>query len=197
MAGLCRSPVAPKARYAAVPRSPLRDASHPGPTQRLPDRVTRLSSPTPGRCAPLRTQLHHPVQRLGCIRMGRRSRNRAHGVDRQTGGGMTTSVPRSRMARVQVDDVTWSTFRASIGATPASVALGKLVEREVAASRRRSAPDDAAVAAAVDEARGVAAELRDLIDRLDAARAAADAARGHHAPVYFPASSGRGEEGRK
>jgi hypothetical protein len=49
------------------------------------------------------------------------------------------------MARVQVDDVTWSEFRASLGATPASVALSKLVEREVAASRRRSAPDDAAV----------------------------------------------------
>jgi hypothetical protein len=78
------------------------------------------------------------------------------------------------MARVQVDDVTWSAFRASLGATPASVALGRLVEREVAASRRRSAPDDAAVAVAVDEARGVAAELLDLIDRLDAARGGAD-----------------------
>jgi hypothetical protein len=75
--------------------------------------------------------------------------------------------------------VTWSAFRASLGATPASVALGRLVEREVAAARRRSAPDDAAVAAAVDEARSVAAELRDLIDRVDASRAAADA--GHAA----------------
>jgi hypothetical protein len=74
-----------------------------------------------------------------------------------------------------VDDVTWSAFRASLGATPASVALGRLVEREVAAARRRSAPDDVAVTAAVDEVRSVAAELRYLIDRLDAARAAADA----------------------
>jgi hypothetical protein len=83
------------------------------------------------------------------------------------------------MARVQVDDVTWSAFRASLGATPASVALGKLVEREVAAARRRSAPDDTAVTAAVDEARSVAAELRDLIDRLDASRAVADAGDAH------------------
>jgi hypothetical protein len=78
------------------------------------------------------------------------------------------------MARVQVDDVTWSAFRASLGATPASVALGKLVEREVAATRRRLAPDAAAVTAAVDEARGVAAELQDLISRLDPVRSVSD-----------------------
>ena len=48
------------------------------------------------------------------------------------------------MARV-VDDVTGVRFRASLGATPASVALGKLVEREVAAARRRASPDAAAV----------------------------------------------------
>jgi hypothetical protein len=78
------------------------------------------------------------------------------------------------MARVQVDDVTWSAFRASLGATPASVALGKLVEREVAAARRRASPDAAAVTAAVGEARNVAAELQDLISRLDPVRDAAD-----------------------
>ena len=78
------------------------------------------------------------------------------------------------MARVQVDDVTWSAFRASLGATPASVALGRLVEREVAAARRRSAPDDVAVVVAVEEARNVAAELRGLIHRLDSARTTAD-----------------------
>jgi hypothetical protein len=35
------------------------------------------------------------------------------------------------------------------------------------------------VTAAVDEARSVAAELRDLIDRLDASRAVADAGDAH------------------
>jgi len=55
------------------------------------------------------------------------------------------------MARVQIDDATCSAFRASLGATSASVALGRLVEREVAAARRRSAPDDVAVTAAVEE----------------------------------------------
>ena len=75
--------------------------------------------------------------------------------------------------------MTWSAFRASLGATPASVALGRLVEREVAVGRRRSAPDDVAVTAAVDEARNVAAELRDLIDRLDATRTAADIGAAH------------------
>lgn len=64
--------------------------------------------------------------------------------------------------------------RASPGATPASVALGKLVERELAAARRRSAPDAIAVTAVVDEARSVAAELQDLISRLDPVRDVAD-----------------------
>jgi hypothetical protein len=72
------------------------------------------------------------------------------------------------MARVQVDDETWSAFRASLGATPASVALGRLVEREVAAARRRSGPDPEAIRAAVHEARAVTVELAELIDRLDA-----------------------------
>jgi hypothetical protein len=78
------------------------------------------------------------------------------------------------MARVQVDDVTWSAFRASLGATPASVALGRLVEREVAATRRRIDSGPAAVTAAVQEARIVAAELRDLINRLDGVPGVAD-----------------------
>lgn len=72
------------------------------------------------------------------------------------------------MSRVQVDDKTWSAFRASLGATPASVALGRLVEREVAAARRRSGADPDAISASVDEARAVAVELTALIDRLEA-----------------------------
>ena len=83
------------------------------------------------------------------------------------------------MARLQIDEVTYSAFKASLGATSRSVALGRLVEREVAAARRRSAPDDAAVTAAVEEARSVAGELRDLIDRLDATRTAADVGHAH------------------
>jgi hypothetical protein len=77
------------------------------------------------------------------------------------------------MARVQVDNETWSAFRASLGATPASVALGRLVEREVAAMRRRSAPDHEAINAAVEEARDLAAELSNLASRLEGRQAAA------------------------
>jgi hypothetical protein len=71
------------------------------------------------------------------------------------------------MARVQVSDETWSAFRAGLGAMPASVALGRLVEREVAARRRRAAPDVERVRDAVVEARVVAAELQALIGRLE------------------------------
>ena len=71
------------------------------------------------------------------------------------------------MARVQVSDETWSAFRASLGSTPASVALGRLVEREVAAHRRRAMPDAQRVRDAVVEARDVAAELQALIGRLE------------------------------
>ncbi len=74
---------------------------------------------------------------------------------------------RDRMARVQVSDETWSAFRASLGATPASVALGRLVEREVARQRRRREPDAAGVRDAVGEAHDVVAELQALIARLD------------------------------
>ncbi len=75
---------------------------------------------------------------------------------------------RSRMARVHVDDETWSAFRASLGAMPASVALGQLVVREVARQRRRSQPDAEAVRETVGEARDVVAELQSLIARLEA-----------------------------
>ncbi|MGH2930794.1 MAG: hypothetical protein ACRDL8_21500 [Solirubrobacteraceae bacterium] len=70
-----------------------------------------------------------------------------------------------------MSDETWSAFRASLGATPASVALGRLVEREVARQRRRTEPDPAALRGAVGEARDVVAELQDLIARLEASAA--------------------------
>jgi hypothetical protein len=71
------------------------------------------------------------------------------------------------MARVQVRDETWSAFRASLGSTPASVALGRLVEREVARTQRQTAVDAASVHGAVKDARAVAGELAALISRLE------------------------------
>lgn len=74
------------------------------------------------------------------------------------------------MSRVHVSDDTWTAYRAALGATPVSVALGKLVEREVAAHRRRSALDADGVRDAVQDARLVADELAALIARLEEAR---------------------------
>lgn len=71
------------------------------------------------------------------------------------------------MARVNVSDETWSAFRAGLGATPVSVALGRLVEREVASRRRRAAEDAGGVQQAVDDARVVVDELSALIHRLE------------------------------
>jgi hypothetical protein len=71
------------------------------------------------------------------------------------------------MARVQVSDETWASYRASLGTTPVSVALGKLVELEVARHHRRSASDAEGVREAVRDARLVADELASLIARLE------------------------------
>ncbi len=71
------------------------------------------------------------------------------------------------MARVQVSNETWAAYRASLGTTPVSVALGKLVEREVARHRRRSAADAEGVRDAVRDARLVADELASLIARIE------------------------------
>ena len=71
------------------------------------------------------------------------------------------------MARVQVSDETWSAFRAGLGATPVSVALGRLVQREVASRRRRNACDAGDLHRAVDDARLVVEELSALITRLE------------------------------
>ena len=76
-------------------------------------------------------------------------------------------MPRDRMARVQVSDETWAAYRAALGATPVSVALGRLVEREVASRRRRTAADGDGVQAAVTDARAVVDELQALIARLE------------------------------
>jgi hypothetical protein len=71
------------------------------------------------------------------------------------------------MARVQVSDETWSAFRGGLGTTPVSVELGRLVQREVASRRRRSASDAGDLHRAVDDARLVVEELSALITRLE------------------------------
>jgi hypothetical protein len=55
------------------------------------------------------------------------------------------------MARVQASDETWAAFRAQLGVTPVSVALGRLVEREVARTARSLASDAAGVRVALEE----------------------------------------------
>ena len=129
------------------------------------------------RCAPLRrTQFHRPVRRIRCIQMGRRGRQRVQRTENATAPTASTNgagPARDRMARVQVSDEVWSAFRAGLGATPASVALGRLVEREVAQRRRRTEPDPAAMRDAVNEAKVVIDELRALVDRVDGDRTVA------------------------
>jgi len=71
------------------------------------------------------------------------------------------------MTRVQVSDETWAAYRVALGATPVSVALGQLVEREVASHRRRTALDADGVRDAVRDAREVASELERLASRLE------------------------------
>jgi hypothetical protein len=93
--------------------------------------------------------------------MGRRGRQRAE-TERLQG-----SEPRDRMARVQASDQVWAAFRAQLGVTPVSVALGRLVEREVGRSARRSATDGEGVHLALEDAREVADELATLIARLE------------------------------
>lgn len=73
------------------------------------------------------------------------------------------------MARVHVSDETWTAYRVALGSTPVGVALGKLVERKVAAHRRRTALDGTGVDDAIQDARRVAEELQALVGRLEAA----------------------------
>jgi hypothetical protein len=96
--------------------------------------------------------------------MGRRSREvqqRRHERER-------VRATRDRMARVHVSDETWTAYRAGLGSIPVSVALGRLIEREVAAHHRRTAMDGEGVRDAVQDARRVAEELQALIGRLEA-----------------------------
>jgi hypothetical protein len=54
----------------------------------------------------------------------------------------------ARVARVAVDDATWTAFRELCGTTPASVRLGQLVAAEVERTNA-AAPESAALAAVV------------------------------------------------
>ena len=76
------------------------------------------------------------------------------------------------MARVQVSDEIWAAYRAGLGATPVSVALGELVRREVARSARRTASDLEGVRIALEDARHLSGELASLIARLERAGSA-------------------------
>jgi hypothetical protein len=73
------------------------------------------------------------------------------------------------MARVQVSDEVWAAYRAGLGATPVSVALGELVRREVGRNARRSASDLEGVRIALEDARQLSAELTSLIARFERA----------------------------
>jgi hypothetical protein len=85
------------------------------------------------------------------------------------------------MARVQASDDVWAAFRAQLGLTPVSVALGRLVEREVGRTARTSATDGEGARLALQDAREVAGELAALIARLE--RAGQHAAAGGGAPA--------------
>ncbi len=90
---------------------------------------------------------------------------------------MQAREPRDRMARVQASDETWVAFRAQLGVTPVSVALGRLVEREVARTARSTASDADGVRVALEDARQVAGELAALIARLEPLAAATSGGR--------------------
>ena len=73
------------------------------------------------------------------------------------------------MARVQVSDEVWAAYRASLGATPVSVALGTLVRREVGRAARQSASDTDGARLALEDARQLSDGLSLLITRLERA----------------------------
>ena len=87
------------------------------------------------------------------------------------------------MARVHVSDEVWSAYRASLGATPVSVALGGLVRREVGRAARRSASDADGARLALQDARQLSDELAALITRLERAVDSAALRRGDVQPV--------------
>ena len=117
------------------------------------------------RFVPLRNASHNCTTWcvVYAVYVGRRGRQRAE-VERSQ-----AREPRDRMARVQVSDETWAAFRAQLGTTPVSVALGRLVERDAARMARSSSSDAEGIRVALEDARGVADELRLLIARLELA----------------------------
>jgi hypothetical protein len=82
------------------------------------------------------------------------------------------------MARVQASDEVWAAFRSQLGVTPVSVALGRLVEREVGRTARASATDGDGARLALEDAREVARELAGLIARLERTQRSAATAGG-------------------
>ena len=90
------------------------------------------------------------------------------------------------MARVQVSDEVWATYRASLGPTPVSVALGKLVTREVGRAARRSASDADGARLALEDARRLSDELASLIARLERTTGPSPAPSVQGAPLFEP-----------
>jgi hypothetical protein len=92
-----------------------------------------------------------------------RSRARGKAARQATAVAGTLSYPGARVARVAVDDATWSAFREICGSTPASVRLGDLVRAEVVrAAGRRDAAADAlgALRVIADQADVLEAQIR-------------------------------------
>jgi hypothetical protein len=87
------------------------------------------------------------------------------------------------MARVQISDEVWRAYRASLGTTPVSVALGELVRREVGRAARRSASDADGARLALEDARQLSDELAALITRLEKAAGSAPVRPGDVQPV--------------
>src|SRR6476646_7644670 len=98
--------------------------------------------------------------------MGRRSRRRATDQPQAT-----ASRPASRIARVPVDDATWSDFRRAIGARSVAEVLGRYVELEVARAQRDrlSGADirDRELADALDRAAALTRTLQSITLRLE------------------------------
>ncbi|MTD43647.1 hypothetical protein GKE82_04835 [Conexibacter sp. W3-3-2] len=87
--------------------------------------------------------------------MGRRKRNRIQTAE------VTVGPPLSRIARVRVDEATWSDFKRAIGDRSVAEVLGRYVETEVARWNR-----DLAVREDVTE--------RELVDALARAEVLTD-----------------------
>jgi hypothetical protein len=73
---------------------------------------------------------------------------------------------------VQISDEIWMSFRVGLAGTPVNIALGELVTRAVGRQQRRDASDDDGLHLALEDARALAGELKDLIARLEAASGA-------------------------